>query len=392
MNETSDTAFSLLIGGPCYRLLERMGLLGRDLLPQWRAALILVTLAWLPGAILATLQGVGWNSNLKLGGYFADYSLYARFIIAVACLVIMEGIAERRISMMIAQLRDADLLTDSDRPTFHGLLVQADQRTSSTAGELVFLVVAYVISFSAMAVHLATFEDSWFGYSLDGVRVLSWAGWWTVLVSLPLFWFLVLRWFWRLIVWSVLLHGVSKLQLRLVATHPDQCGGIGFLAMFPVTFSLLVFAISCVTASVVLQEMLHASLSLEMVGALFAVWFLLMLMTFIAPLTVFTPLLMRLKVSALLEYGKLATTHNLAFEQRWIRTARPLPDLLGTPDISSLSDLGACYEAVRAMNTIPVYFLVFRQLLLAAGLPWLVIPLTQFPLLELLAIVSKAIF
>lgn len=403
MTENSDTKFSLVIGGPFYRLQQRLGLLGQDLLPRGRAAVLLVALAWLPPAILAALQGVAVNPDLELGGYFLDYSVHARFVVAIASLVLMEKVAEGRIAMIIDQFLSAPLLTSDNREHFYALLRRADRWTSFNAVEVILLVIAFALSLNAAMVYLSTFGHSWFGSLVDGNRTMSWAGWWTLTVSLPLFWFLVLRWLWRLIIWSVLLRGISKLKLRLVATHPDQCGGIGFLAMFPMTFSFLVFAISCVTAAVVLQEVSHAALSLEKVGALFAVWFVLMLVTFIGPLLVFAPLLMRLKVQALLEYGKLAMVHNTAFEQRWIRAhgdseelggtlvGTHVGTLVGTPDISSLADLGVGYEAIKSMNSMPVSFPVLRQLFCAAGLPWLVIPLTQVPLLELLSMVSQAL-
>lgn len=391
MTENSDTKFSLVIGGPFYRLQQRLGLLGQDLLPHWRTALLFVSLAWLPPAILSALQGVAVNPDLELGGYFLDYSVYARFVIAIASLVMMEKVAEGRIAMMIDQFLGAQLLTSENRDRFYALLRRADRWTSFSAVEIVLLVIAFVFSLNAAMVYLSTFGNSWFGSLVDDKKAISWAGWWTLAVSLPLFWFLLLRWLWRLIVWSVLLRGISKLKLRLVATHPDQSGGIGFLAMFPMTFSFFVFAISCVTASVVLQEVSHAALSLEKVGALFAVWFVLMLAIFIGPLLVFSPLLMRLKDKALLEYGKLATVHNTEFEQRWIRSSEGSAELIGTPDISSLADLGADYQAIRSMSAIPVSFPVLRSLFFAAGLPWLVIPLTQIPLLELLSMVAQAL-
>lgn len=395
ISEKSDTTFSLVIGGPFYRLQQRLGLLGQDLLPHGWAAVLFVALAWLPPAILAALQGVAVNPDLELGGYFLDYSAHARFVIAIASLVLMEKVAENRIAMMIDQFLGAQLLTSESREHFNALLRRADRWTSFSAVEFVLLVIAFALSLNGAMVYLSEFGDSWFGSLVDGKKAISWAGWWTLAVSLPLFWFLVLRWFWRFIVWSVLLRGISKLKLRLVATHPDRCGGIGFLAMFPITFSFLVFAISCVTAAVVLQEVSHAALSLEKAGALFAVWFVLMLGTFIGPLLVFAPPLIRFKIQALLEYGKLATAHNIEFDRRWIRSPEDaeglVGTLVGTPDISSLSDLGACYEAIKSMSAIPVSFPVLRQLFFAAGLPWLVIPLTQIPLLELLSMVSQAL-
>jgi hypothetical protein len=53
MSEGPYEKFSLVIGGPFYRLQQRMGLLGPDLLPPASTALLFATVAWLPPAVLS---------------------------------------------------------------------------------------------------------------------------------------------------------------------------------------------------------------------------------------------------------------------------------------------------------------------------------------------------
>jgi hypothetical protein len=48
------------------------------------------------------------------------------------------------------------------------------------------------------------------------------AGWWHVFVSLPIFQFLMVRWLWRYLIWCRLLWRISRLDLQLIPTHPDQ--------------------------------------------------------------------------------------------------------------------------------------------------------------------------
>ena len=55
------------------------------------------------------------------------------------------------------------------------------------------------------------------------------AGWWHVVVSLPLLIILFLGWIWRLVSWTRLLWLISRLRLRLVASHPDHAAGLGFV-------------------------------------------------------------------------------------------------------------------------------------------------------------------
>jgi hypothetical protein len=53
---------------------------------------------------------------------------------------------------------------------------------------------------------------------------------WFGYVSLSIFQFLLCRWYFRLFIWTRFLWQVSRIDLRLVPTHPDRVGGLGFLA------------------------------------------------------------------------------------------------------------------------------------------------------------------
>jgi hypothetical protein len=219
----------------------------------------------------------------------------------------------------------------------------------------------------------------------------SLAGWWTLLLSLPLFWFLVLRWFWRFVAWTRLLWDVSKMKLRLVATHPDRCGGIGFLSLYPPMFAALVFALSCVTASAALQVILFADWPLRSLVAPFLAWVALVLLFFVGPLCVFAPALLRLKKRALLAYGVLASEHNRAFERKWVQGKKAGKEALGAPDVSSLTDLATAVQLIHAMRVIPAGLEAVIPLLIATGLPWLAVVLTQVPVMELLTLVMNAL-
>lgn len=391
MIDATEEKFSLVIGGPFYRLQQRLGLLGADNLPPWRTALLFSLVAWLPPAIFSVMQGFAWGGVLGERAFFLDFSVHARFFVAVLMFTVMESIAERRIAAIIPQFNKAGLVPPDEQQRFSAALARADRRSSSSLAELVVLVVAYAATLLGVANHLSVLQTSWLGSLVDGNTQLTLAGWWALLVSFPLFWFLLLRWLWRFAVWSILLRDLAGLKLRLVATHPDKSGGIGFLGLFPPTFAALVFALSGVTASVILQKIVFAGMSLQSVGHIFAVWLLLVVVIFVGPLAIFMTPLKLLKKRALLEYGELASVHNRAFEARWVRGKPVTDDVLGTPDISSLADLAAGFDAVRSMRLIPAGQEAFVPLVVAASVPWLAVAATQVPLVEILKTVAKAL-
>jgi hypothetical protein len=58
-------------------------------------------------------------------------------------------------------------------------------------------------------------------------------GYWLAAVSLPIFQFILLRWYVRFFIWFQFLWRISKLDLRLLPAHPDRAGGLGFLGAAP---------------------------------------------------------------------------------------------------------------------------------------------------------------
>jgi len=94
-------------------------------------------------------------------------------------------------------------------------------RTASGLAEGVILVVAYLLAYTWITRTAARVEGgTWAGQMHDGSLVLTLAGWWALLVALPLFWFLLGRWPWRFTTWG-LLRDIAGCDLHLVATQPD---------------------------------------------------------------------------------------------------------------------------------------------------------------------------
>jgi hypothetical protein len=101
---------------------------------------------------------------------------------------------------------------------------------------------------------------------------------------------------------------IARLDLRLVPTHPDGAGGLGFLGLVPFAFSPVILAISAVIASHWAHQILYHGahvLSFKLPLALFVA---VMVVIFLGPFLVFAPPLGRLKRRSLLEYGALSAS------------------------------------------------------------------------------------
>jgi hypothetical protein len=374
--------FSLVVGGPFSAVLRRLRLTGADQLPARRAAISLALLAWLPLALLAVAQSLvdgayaGW-------GFFTDWTVPTRYLVAIWVMIATERYADDRIVLLMRYFREARLLSDDAVPGFLAALALADRRSSSWLAEGVIVAAALAWSGLTESYVVALAGSSWEGAMLGGEVVLSWAGETARFLSNPLFLFLVLRWFWRFLVWTGLLFRISRLPLQLTPLHPDRSAGLGFLAIYPSIFSGFVFALSCVIASALIKELSLERQSPETVWFALAGWLAMSLLLFLGPLLVFVRPLYAVRERALLDYGRLATQHHLAFHRKWIGEARSGEDLMGSSDPSSASDLNASVQTVRELRVVPVDRTAVVQLVVAAGVPLLAVIGKQIPLVDL---------
>jgi hypothetical protein len=63
-----------------------------------------------------------------------------------------------------------------------------------------------------------------------------------VLVSAPIFQFLLGLSLWKWLLWVIFTFKLSQRNLKLIPTHPDKHGGLGFLSITPPAFAPITFA------------------------------------------------------------------------------------------------------------------------------------------------------
>lgn len=202
-------------------------------------------------------------------------------------------------------------------------------------------------------------------------------------MSAPLFWFLLLRWLWRHLVWGLLLRDVARLPLRLVATHPDGYGGLGFIGAYPNAFAMLVFAMTCVVAAEALQAMLHGRLAASAFPYAMGTWVVIVVILFALPLAAFAGPLQRLKRRTLLATGAAATRYQRAQERDVLATNVAAPASLDDEEPPPGADPGKIHAAAKKLGTLPVTKASLLPLGIAAVLPLVAVGATQLPFKEL---------
>ena len=168
---------------------------------------------------------------------------------------------------------------------------------------------------------------------------------WNHLVAVPVLLFLWYRWLWRILFWTLFLWDVAKLDLRLVPTHADGAGGLGFLEIAHASFGILAFAVGSVLSALAAFQIVYEGASINAFQTPVIIALLVIELLFLGPLLVFSPTMGRVRRAALKSYGSLAVRYSRGFQEKWIDSPPP-PDgqLLGNSDIQSLADMGATFR------------------------------------------------
>jgi hypothetical protein len=383
--------FSLVLGGPLYQMWRRAHLSGDALELLRRRIIVLTTVAWVPLLVLSVVEGQA------LGGvalpFLYDIELHVRLLVAVPLLLLAELVVHRRVRPMAQQFLERNLIPDPELPRFHAAVASAMRLRNSVWAEVAIIAFVYIVGVGIVWRTQTLGLASWHGAPVNGLWRPSLAGWWLGLVSLPLFQFLLLRWYFRIFIWTRFLWQVSRIQLRLMPAHPDHVGGMSFVGSVGYAFSPLLLAQGALLAGLISNRIFYAGAKLpdfkvELIGLVTVMVFALL-----GPLLGFSRQLEAAKRAGVREHGVLAQRYVREYEGKWLRGGAP-PDepLLGSADIQSLADLGNSFGMVKEMRWVPFTLTTVFQLAVTTLLPVLPLTLTMISLEELLDRLLKIVF
>ena len=381
-------SFSLTRGGPFHRLQVRFGFAGEERQRVVRRALLAVLLTWLPLFVLSLVQGQAYGTQIKIP-FLWDFAVNVRFLIAAPILILAESVIDRRWRQLVLQFLRSGLVGEKELPSFEAVIERITRLRNRVLPEAVMLLASFSTSIMVKTELLMAGVSNWHTAG-TGSSEVSLAGWWFNLVSTPFFRFLLLRWVWRMFLWTSFMWRVSRLNLYLVATHSDMAAGLGFLSDGQKAFSPIVFAGGAVVAAQVTNTIAYQGATLSSQKLLMIAYGVMAIIVLVAPLLVVAPVLLRIKRKALLEYGALVTIHNQQFDQMWIQNhQRPGEEILGNPAPSSLIDLGNSFTVVRQMGLVPIDKPTLITLAVAAALPMVPVVLYATPADEIVRAVLK---
>lgn len=384
--------FSLVLGGPLYQLFLKTRLVRPPLDLVHRRMLVIPALAWLP--LLALTLAEGHAVGGVVVPFLQDVETYARFLVALPILLFAELTVHARVRETVWQFRERGIVAEASMPRFEEAIAGAMRWRNSIIAEIALLALVSLLGPWIWQHGMALRTDTWYASSEAGRIDPTRAGWWFAHISLPIFQFLLLRWYFRLAIWWRFLWQVSRIPLELKAAHPDRAGGLGFLGESVSGFMPVLFAQGVVVSGIIFSRVLTgANGALEFRNEIVVLVILLVAMVLV-PLLFFSPGLMEARREGLRKYGALATTYVREFERKWLQGGGAPPDepLVGSADIQSLADLAGSSDIVREMRPVAFDLRTLIQLVATTAAPFLPLVLTVIPFAELVQRVLGMMF
>jgi hypothetical protein len=358
----------LFAGGPAQRLAS-LGLIRKGKPVFARLALLAVLVGWVPLVLLSALHG----DLVRSGGSNAllfDFGVHARFLLATPLLFLAEALCVPRLSSVARQFLDGGLVSDADRPGYEQAVASSARLMRSWRIEIACVALAYAL---VLVSAMATPPDAipaWHG-QLSTLAPTP-AGWWGLLVSLPLLLSLFLGWLWRICVWTRFLWLMNRLRLQLIPSHPDHAGGLRFVGLSLEGYLPLALVLGVIAAGPVANQVVHHHLDpMHFKSVAFGAAGIVVFVC-VGPLLVFVRHLIDARHEGMLEYSALAMYMGRRFRSTWMKPRQRVDQ--GEIEMSDFTGTNASYSISAnafSIQILPVELRSVGLLIVTTFLPFL---------------------
>src|SRR5512135_1531865 len=140
-------SFTIVGGGPFFRLLCRMRLAGDDMEFLSRRIVVASSVAWIPLAVLSIFGGRAWGNSVRVP-FFLDVDLNARLLLALPMMFVAERVVFRRTRRTMSEFLRRGIVSEAERPKFDAAVGSARRWRDSSLAE--GLILLFVYSFGVL--------------------------------------------------------------------------------------------------------------------------------------------------------------------------------------------------------------------------------------------------
>jgi len=369
-----DYAFAS--GGILWKIADRAKFESRSLRQQIYFVLVLILFFWVPLAALSLIK-LGPSQFYLL--FLRDIATHVRFLFVLTVLLFSRRILNTSFNRTISFFHESKILDKANEPEFEKVMSWLKRWSKSQIIDLIFIVAVYIFIYVQVTdqTHRSNTYAPW--HILD--NKITTAGWWYLVISLPILQMLLYRWLYTILLWIIFLRKVSRLNLHLSPLHPDGSAGLGFMQYTQLSFVPVAFAFSALTAGVMNNMIIFSGVSIVdykmTIGSILVFVLLLLLL----PLLQFVPILARVKRKYFLEYSLQAWPIARKFEEELKAFYLAEEE---RPDTSWHIDLIGSFEKTKDMKIILIDKTLLLAFTAAVILPFLPVLAQQVPLKEIL--------
>ncbi|MFD2203472.1 hypothetical protein [Shivajiella indica] len=310
-----------------------------------------------------------------------------RLLLAVPMFILSEKYVDKRILIIISQFLKNGMVNENNHNQFEQILQKFQRIAKKKRSEIVIILL--VVVYGSFRLVFNNFNiTSWIFPFESNEHKLSWAGYWLVFISLPVFQFLIIRWMWRWILWLRLLLAISKSGILIFPPHPDKAGGLGFLGERPLVFGSFSLVLGVVYASILVNRILYLDFTLDQQIPFLIAFAAFSLIINIVPLIFFSELMRQTRLKYLHYYNSLGVDFIKDFEEKWLYQKKEKTESTAQQGLT----LNLHYNNIYEMKTFPFDLKSMLASVILTILPLVPLLLFYIPFKELLEFTFGMLF
>jgi hypothetical protein len=228
-----------------------------------------------------------------------DLSVHTRFLISWPLLVFAGRLVDVQANVVVTQLYESQL---APRPDLDAIFDRAERLRDNGWVEAGIATIA-LLGGVATLWGLTGASGIIHGATSAGTTMMRF---YYAAFGLPLLQFVATRWFWRWCIWCYVVISVSRLPLKVLGTHPDRAGGLGFVTAPLTGFSAFVASLASVLSAAWLTQIVDNRMTAPAALPTLLVFLVSMFAIGYGPLLMFTRHVYKALRKALNDYGRLA--------------------------------------------------------------------------------------
>ena len=195
--------FAFASGGIFWKIFDRTKFENKDLRHQVLILCGLILICWLPLAGLSFVS-LGWTNFYLL--FVRDIATHVRFLIVMPILLVSRRSLNKSFKQMIGFFYETEIIDAENKQAFEKILDWLRKWSNSIIVDGILLILVYssfYFQVKSQINHIDTYAP-W--HQVD--NRLTPAGWWYLLVSLPVLQMLLYRWLYTILLWMIFLRKI----------------------------------------------------------------------------------------------------------------------------------------------------------------------------------------